>query len=256
MNRVDNQRTQLFSLIYPKVGMFSCLLMLLLCQSMLAHAHQPIRIYEMGSTSESDVLFSYDEGKIFFGSENKAERMIYRFHGNKLYRVLYVNARFKETCLYTFTKHRIYRGDSTERKDCLFTFHNGKIYNSYDTTRDNTLYRFNGTHVFRGHSHKTRDILYTFQHQSIFRGVQTTEPLYRFKAKNGHWHRVYYSGSKQPVFTFTPLSAESTRYPCSRMKYIRMLGLIDFLSLGLIDSPWSMIYFALQMNDAVYQCID
>ncbi|MDQ6961986.1 MAG: hypothetical protein Q9M28_05590 [Mariprofundaceae bacterium] len=252
----EQRHTHLFSALYHKTFFFLCLCMVLFSQSHLAHAHQPIRVFEMASSSQHDVLFSYHEGKVFFGAENKTERMIYRFKGNKLYRTLFNGVKFKETCLYTFTKHRLFRGNSTKQEDCLFTFYDGKIYNGYAPTPQNILYRFDGQKIFRGNSNQEKDILYTFKKQQIFRGSQTKNRLYSFQAKKDDWYRVYYTSSKQAVFTMTRLSSESSRYPCSRMKYIRMLGLIDFLSLGLIDSPWSMIYFAMQMNDAVYQCID
>jgi len=215
-----------------------------------------MRVYELDSTSLSDVLFTYHEGRVYFGSERDDKRILYRFKKNKLYRVIYYNSKRHDNCLYTFTKYRIYRGDSTAPEDCLFTFYNGKIYNGFKLTDTNTLYTFKEGQIFRGSSDAEEDVLYTIDNHKLYRGAQTKKRLYAFQAKKGHWYHVFYTNNKQAVFTFTRRSSDAMPYPCSRMKQIRMLGLIDFLSLGLIDSPWSMIYFSLQMNDAVANCID
>jgi len=232
-----------------------------LCYQMpLSYAHEPLRVYELDSTNINRTMFTYHEGNVYYGNEREDERIIYKFKQHKLYRVLRIKDKIKENCLYTFDNHRIYRGDSTDSEDCLFTFYKGKIYNGYILTKENVLYTFSEGKIYRGYFDEDTDanVLYTIKDRKIYRGTKTDKKhqLYAFKAKKDDWYRVYYSSSKQAVFTFTRLNSDLIQYPCSRMKYIRMLGLIDFLSLGLIDSPWSMTFFALQMNDAVANCID
>jgi len=251
LQALKKHMTALFNPCVLSVLFFS----LFFCQVHDVDAHEALRVYELDSSSRYDVIFTYQEGQLFFGNDGDEERVIYRFKKNKLYRVVYVDSKKKENCLYTFTDHRIYRGDSTKEEDCLFTFYQGKIYNSYALKKENILYTFFEGQVYRGYSDEKKDVLYRFEDRKIFRGSQSDNRLYYFQAKKDDWYRVYYTSSKQAVFTFTRLTNEHAQYPCSRMKHIRMLGLIDFLPLGLIDSPWSMIYFGLQMNDAVTNCM-